>query len=196
MVFDNASRWYAFILEGYDIKNGDLCIVTGCTKAPYAAIGVYKAVEPDAPTEFWKRMAFPLSDSTDYFVRNILFRSSRSPVNIEIDFTREIPVGSDPSSVRHGTIPSEHSNCITARCFYVSLHPTRYNSHSTARTTIAREMWAMLPFFLRPRVQSWPLSKLRAPVSDIHSCPRGDLTYHAPRPMTTQRTLPNSCMPP
>lgn len=158
-MLEHAPAWYENIMQtGIELENGDLCLVTGCTKAPYVARGIFQACK--TPSNFRQEMNFPLPGSTEYHVQPIVEANSSRDPSLTMEFKAEGPVNTtDSSCYRHGPIATEHAHCLAIRGFWILLHPSIYNVYRAqvdVQGTINR-WWIALPSWLRPTMRSWSI---------------------------------------
>lgn len=145
----NASIWYEHIISnlGLEMDNGALCLVTGCEKAAYWALGAYISSRPGS--QFVRRMAFHPPNS-DLFDTPDIIEQPGQDGPLEFLMTRELPFHKGNVS------EAKQRHCIALRGFHMSIHSRLFNTFRTPRTTLQR-FWRAIPPALRPDWGSWPV---------------------------------------
>ncbi|KAF8904334.1 hypothetical protein CPB85DRAFT_1317621 [Mucidula mucida] len=159
MMHGAAFYYQVMNVDGLELQNGDLSVVTGCHKTSYWVTGLLSCGA--ASPRITKTLLVPKVEGG---VAKML------PM-IEDCLSETTPPSAAPcfQSARPDTASRLENEpaCVAFQAFYISLKSSVYNDMREPRS-LRQSIWHSLPRFLRPPMRTWPIHDSYTP--PYHPC--------------------------
>ncbi len=161
MMHGAAFYYQVMNVDGLELQNGDLSVVTGCHKTSYWVTGLLSCGA--ASPRITKTLLVPKVEGG---VAKMLPMIEDCPSE-----TTQPSAAPCFQSARPDTASRLENEpaCVAFQAFYISLKSSVYNDMREPRS-ICQSIWHSLPRFLRPPMRTWPIHDSYTPVHRLLLC--------------------------